>query len=127
MAQKQHRSPGAVVLGSVFIGAGLIQATNRKLFAALVPKQFAGHSTQVQGIMTGVLVGVGVGFIARPLRPISRWAATLMLGGTLPAAIDQVRHPETTDELGLPRRLVIARIPAQVLVIVLAWLVTRRR
>ena len=51
---------------------------------------------------------------------------TIMLDGTIPAAIDYVRKPDETEELGSRRQVVIARVPAQVLVIVLAWLVTRQ-
>lgn len=112
-------------LGGLFIAAGALQATHREFFRALIPKPVQQYENQVQGVMTGVLAGIGASFLIPRLHAVGRWAAVLMLGGTLPFAVDQVRHPEQTDELGLPRRIVMLRIPMQMLVIAAAWWATR--
>ncbi|EPH14769.1 MULTISPECIES: hypothetical protein [Dermabacter] len=113
-------------LGTLFIGAGIIQATHREFFTALVPEQIAEHGDRVQGAATVALTGIGASFLIPPLNPIARWAATIMLAGTLPAAIDQLRNPEVTEKLGIPTSVVALRIPAQVLVIIGAWYATRK-
>ena len=81
-------------LGTLFIGAGIIQATHREFFTALVPEQIAEHGDRVQGAATVALTGIGASFLIPPLNPIARWAATIMLAGTLPAAIDLNWPPE---------------------------------
>ena len=75
---------------------------------------------------TVLRTGLGTLFIGAGLNPIARWAATIMLAGTLPAAIDQLRNPEVTEKLGIPTSVVALRIPAQVLVIIGAWYATRK-
>ncbi|MEZ2390296.1 hypothetical protein AB6813_12240 [bacterium RCC_150] len=53
----------------------------------------------------------------------NRSFTTIMLG----AALSQARHPEQTQALALPWSIVAACIPAQVLVIVLAWVATQKQ
>lgn len=113
-------------LGILFIGAGIAQATHRDFFTALIPKQIAKYGDQVQGAATITLTGIGASFLIPPLRHIARWAATIMLGGTLLPAIDQLRNPEATKKLGIPTAVVALRIPAQILVIISAWYATRK-
>jgi uncharacterized membrane protein len=124
---ERHRYGLAPGLGGLFMAAGAIQATHRDLFSALVPRQFAQHSEQIQGVMTGALTGLGVSFLVPPLRLVARWGATAVLVGSLPAAIDQIRNPpQALQKAGIPPRLVIARIPAQLLVVALTWIATRK-
>lgn len=113
-------------LGGLFLGAGIIQATKRDFFQELVPARFAGQRVRLQTVMTGALAGLGLSFLIPRLHPVARWVATAVLVGTLPAAVGQVRNPpEVLKKAGLPPALVLARIPAQVLVVILAWLATR--
>ncbi len=113
-------------LGVLFVGASVIQGTNREFFSALVPKQFAGNKDQLQGAMTAGLAGLGLSFLL-PIRPVARWLTTAVLVGTLTAAADQVRNPpEALTKAGIPPALVIARIPIQALVVALAWVATRK-
>jgi uncharacterized membrane protein len=63
-------------------------------------------------------------FIPR-LRVLARWINLAMLVPTLPAAIDQTRHPDRMRELGLNPKAVAARIPVQMLVAALTWWATR--
>ena len=67
-------------LGTLFIGAGIIQATHREFFTALIPEQIAEHGDQVQGAATVTLTGIGASFLIPPLNPIARWAATIRCG-----------------------------------------------
>lgn len=112
-------------IGTAFVGASVIQGNNKKLFAALVPDFVGEHKDQVQSIMTGVLAGIGVGFLIPKLRLVARWVATIMLVGTLPAAIAQLGQFDQMKKLGLPMPIVIARIPAQILMVIGIWIATK--
>jgi uncharacterized membrane protein len=114
------------VIGTAFIGASVIQGNNKKLFAALVPDFVGEYKEQVQSAMTGVLAAIGVGFLIPKFRLVARWVATVMLVGTLPAAIAQLTQPEQMKKLGLPMPVVIARIPAQILMVVGIWIATKK-
>lgn len=120
---KRHTLRQAI--GTAFVGASVIQGNNKKLFAALVPDFVGEHKDQVQSIMTGVLAGIGVGFLIPKLRLVARWVATIMLVGTLPAAIAQLGQSDQMKKLGLPMPVVIARIPAQILMVVGIWIATK--
>jgi hypothetical protein len=48
-----------------------------------------------------------------------------MLVPTLPAALAQTRHPDQMRALGVNPKLVVARIPAQMLVAAATWWATR--
>jgi hypothetical protein len=99
-------------LGTLFLGATLLQLANRRLFQALVPKQLASHSNVLQGLMAGTLGGIGISFLVPRLRLVARWASVVVLGGTLPVAVNQVLQPRQTDALGIPQWVTTLRIPA---------------
>jgi uncharacterized membrane protein len=113
-------------LGALFIGAGVIQATHRELFMALVPRQFSKHAKQLQGTATGALVGLGVSFFIPRLRHVGPLVGDHHAGRHVAAAIDQVRKPEQTSALGLPPVAVALRIPMQAGVLIAAWIATQK-
>lgn len=114
------------MIGAAFLGAAVIQATNRETFANLVPDQMAEHKGTFQGGMTVGLAGIGLSFFAPRLRQVSRWAPTAVLVSTLPAAIQQVREPERLERVGLPPQLAPVRVIAQLLMIAGIWRATRK-
>lgn len=130
MSQHTGSRPGtrhlAQAIGSVFIGASALQFARRDLFQALVPARFAEHRGVIQGAMAAGLGLMGASFFSPSLRLVSRWSTTALLAGSLPAAVDQVRHPDQMAELGLPMPAVIGRIPLQVAMIAAIWRATRR-
>lgn len=114
-------------LGVLFVSASVIQGTNREFFAALVPQRFAKDKGRIQGLMTGALAALGLMFLLAPFRLLARWITTITLLGTLPAAVDQVRNPpRALKKAGFPPALIIARVPAQIAVVILAWVATRK-
>jgi uncharacterized membrane protein len=122
----QGRTVLRIGLGVLFLGATALQATHRETFAALVPKQLASHSREVQGVLTVVLGTLGASFLVPPLRLVARWGATALLVASLPAALDQTRHPEDLEALGLPPRAASLRIVAQIGVLAATWAATRK-
>lgn len=110
--------------GALFIGASIIQRKNQEMFQALVPEQLADYREIMQPAAQAALAGLGLSFLVPKLIPIARWGGGGFLTATLIPAIGQVAAPEQTDKLGLPRSLVIARIPVQVLVIGATWYAT---
>jgi uncharacterized membrane protein len=114
-----------ILLGVMFGGAGIAHFTKREFFDQLVPAWLARYRTPIS-VATGIiqLVGSVTMFIPR-LRAVARWSNIGLLVPTFPAAFDQVRHPDRMRELGIPPALVIARIPAQMLVIAVTWWATR--
>ena len=113
-------------LGSLFLGATVLQLANRQLFQALVPEKLAAHSSVLQSMMAGALGGIGISFFVPRLRLFARWASVAVLGGTLPAAVNQVLQPDQTHALGIPQWVTIVRIPVQALVLAGAWFATSR-
>lgn len=113
-------------LGVLFVAASVIQGSNRKLFQALVPKSVAKHNDTIQTVAQISLAGIGVSFLIPRLRLVARVAATALLVGTLPSAVQQVQDLDRMKELGLPPQLVIGRIPVQIAVAVATWVATRK-
>ena len=67
MANETLRTGLRKGLGSLFLGATVLQLANRQLFQALVPEKLAAHSIALQGMMAGAL-----GFKPRPRWPPCR-------------------------------------------------------
>lgn len=111
-------------IGTAFLGAAALQFARRDLFIALVPEQLGNHPEAVQATMATGLGVMGATFFQPRLRTISRWSTTAMLVASLPAALDQIRHPEQMHRLGLPTPLVIARVPAQIGMLAAIWYAT---
>ena len=126
MAHEPFRRGLRKGLGSLFLGATVVQLANRRLFQALVPEKLAMHSNVLQGMMAGALGGIGISFFVPRLRLFARWASVAVLGGTLPAAVNQVLQPDQTHALGIPQWVTIVRIPVQALVLAGAWFATSK-
>lgn len=89
-------------LGVIFLGIAVLHRTKRDFFAKLVPARLSRYATTVDTATELVMAASGVSFLVPTLRPVARYLPTSMLVATLPAAIDQVRHPEAMREVGVP-------------------------
>lgn len=75
---------------------------------------------------TGILqTAMGVTFLIPRFRAVARWSTIALLVLTLPAAIDQVIHPEAIESMGLTPMLAALRVLVQSLMIVLVWRATK--
>jgi uncharacterized membrane protein len=112
-------------LGVLITGAGIGHFTHADLFTRLVPASFGAHRSTIN-IGTGIFqVASGLSFLSPRLRGVARWSTFALLVPTFPEAVNQVREPDRMRELGIPPRVALARIPAQVLVLALVWWATR--
>src|SRR3954453_12116789 len=103
------------VLGVLFTAAGLAHFTHASFFAALVPERLAAHRREVNAAAAVYQTLGGLGFFSPRGRNVARWSALTLLVPTLPAAIDQVRHPERMRALGVAPQLTPVRVVAQIL------------
>lgn len=117
MSTPRRRTAVRLGLGTLFFGAGILQAAHQETFRKLVPVQLREHQDLIQPTAQAGLFGLGASFLLPPLRPVARWGATGFLVATLPAAVGQMIHPQTTDELGFPRPVVASRVLVQLGVI----------
>lgn len=113
------------VLGVVFAGAGIAHFTHYEFFNQLVPESLAGYATAIN-VATGIIQisGAVTLFIPR-LKNVARWSNLALLVPTLPAAINQIWHPESLEKLGVPPQLAIVRVFAQLGIIGVVWRATR--
>jgi uncharacterized membrane protein len=112
-------------LGILVGGAGLAHFVYADLFTRVVPEALHAYRGTVN-VATGIVqTAMGVAFLVPRLRTVARWSTIALLVVTLPAAIDQVVHPEIVESLGLPPALAGVRVLAQLLMIALIWWATR--
>jgi uncharacterized membrane protein len=67
----------------------------------------------------------GISMFVPRLRVVARWTNLAMLVPTLPAAIDQINHPEVLRKAGILPQLAPVRVVVQTLVAALTWWATR--
>ena len=114
-----------ISIGVLVAGAGLAHFTHAEFFSTLVPDSLGAHRGVVN-VSTGIIqTAMGVTFFVPRLRAVARWSTTALLGLTLPAAIDQVIHPEVVESLGITRAGAALRVLVQLLMIALIWWATR--
>lgn len=114
-----------VLLGMAFSGAGIAHVVKHEWFEQLVPDVLSQWRKPISAATAVVQILSGISMFIPRLRAFARWSTVGLLVPTLPAAFDQTRHPERMRELGLNPKTVAARIPAQMLVVALAWWATR--
>jgi uncharacterized membrane protein len=113
------------VLGLVFAGAGIAHFAHREFFNQLVPKSLADYATTIN-VVTGIIqISGAVALFIPRLQNVARWSNLALLVPTLPAAINQVLHPESLEKVGIPPQLAIVRVFAQLCVIGVVWRATR--
>jgi uncharacterized membrane protein len=114
-----------VLLGTAFTGAGIAHVVKHEWFEKLVPESLSQWRKPISAVTAVIQFVGGISMFVPRLRVIARWVNLMMLVPTLPAAIDQTRHPDRMRELGLNPKAVAARIPVQMLVVTATWWATR--
>jgi uncharacterized membrane protein len=114
-----------LLLGTAFTGAGIAHVLKHEWFEGLVPEPLAQWRKPISAVTAIIQIVGGISMFVPRLRSIARWANLAMLVPTLPAAADQIRHPEILRRAGVPPQVAPIRVVVQSLVVVLTWWATR--
>jgi uncharacterized membrane protein len=116
-----------ILLGTAFTAAGIAHIVKHEWFEQLVPEQLAQWRKPISAATAVIQLVGGISMFIPRLRVLARWTNLAMLVPTLPAAVAQTRHPDQMRALGVNPKIVVARIPAQILVAAATWWATRAR
>jgi uncharacterized membrane protein len=114
-----------ILLGTAFTAAGIAHVVKNEWFEQLVPESLAKWRRPISAVTAVIQFVGGISMFIPRLRVLARWVNLTMLVGSLPAAADQIRHPEVLRRAGVPPKLAPVRIAVQALVAVLTWWATR--
>lgn len=114
-----------IALGTAFTGAGIAHVAKHEFFESLVPESMSRWRKPISAITAAIQFVGGISMFIPRLRMLARWTNLAMLVPTLPAAVAQTHQPDRMRALGVNPRLVVARIPAQMLVAAATWWATR--
>ena len=114
-----------ILLGTAFTGAGIAHVVKHEWFEQLVPDSLSQWRKPISAVTAVIQFVGGISMFVPRLRVIARWTNLAMLVPSLPAAIDQTRHPDRMRALGLNPKAVAARIPVQMGVAALTWWATQ--
>lgn len=112
-------------LGTAFSGAGIAHVLKHEWFEGLVPEPLAQWRKPISAVTAIIQIVGGISMLVPRLRNVARWTNLAMLVPTLPAAADQIRHPEILRQAGVPPQLAPIRVVAQTFIAVLTWWATR--
>jgi uncharacterized membrane protein len=112
-------------LGTAFTGAGVAHILKHEWFEGLVPEPLVRWRKPISAVTAVIQIVGGLSMFAPRLRSVARWTNLAMLVPTLPAAADQIRHPEILRQAGVPPQLAPVRVMVQTLVAVLTWWATQ--
>jgi uncharacterized membrane protein len=90
-----------------------------------VPEQLAQWRKPISAVTAAMQIVGGISMFIPQLRGVARWMNLTMLVPTLPAAVDQIRHPEVLRRAGVPPAVAPIRVVVQTLVAALTWWATR--
>jgi uncharacterized membrane protein len=113
------------LLGTAFIGAGIAHVVKHGWFEQLVPAQLSQWRKPISAVTAVIQIVGGISMFIPRLRALARWANLAMLVPTLPAAADQINHPDVLRKAGIPPALAPVRVVVQILVAALTWWATR--
>ncbi|MBS4730160.1 hypothetical protein MSM1_18105 [Mycobacterium sp. SM1] len=113
-----------ILLGTAFTGAGIAHVVKHEWFEQLVPEPLAQWRKRISAIATIIQFVCGISMFIPRLRTLARWVNLAMLVPTLPAAGDQIRHPEFLRKAGVAPRLAPVRVVVQMGVAALTWVST---
>lgn len=114
-----------IVLGTAFTGAGIAHIIKRQWFESLVPEQLSQWRKPISAVTAAIQIVGGIAMFVPRLRLLARWVNMAMLVPTLPAAADQINHPEMLRRAGIPPALAPVRVVVQAVVATLTWRATR--
>ncbi len=113
---------GRLVMGLIYVGAGITHFILPRAFAAIVPDYLPAHRALVQLSGAAEIAG-GLGVLIPATRRPAAWGLIALLIGVFPANLWMAQHPERFHPL--PEWQLWARLPLQVPLIAWAWLYTR--
>jgi uncharacterized membrane protein len=114
-----------ILLGTSFTGAGIAHVVKHEWFEQLVPESLSQWRKPISAVTAVIQFVGGISMFVPRLRVLARWTNLAMLVPTLPAAIDQINHPEVLRKAGIPPQLAPVRVVVQTLVAALTWWATR--
>ena len=114
-----------LLLGTAFTGVGIAHILKHEWFEGLVPEPLGQWRKPISAVTAVVQIVGGISIFVAWLRIVARWTNLAMLMPTLPAAADQIRHPEILRRAGVPPAVAPVRVVVQSLVAVLTWWATR--
>ena len=114
-----------ILLGTAFTGAGVAHVVKHQWFEQLVPESLFRWRKPISAVTAVIQFVGGISMFVPRLRAVARWTNLAMLVLTLPAAIDQINHPEVLRKTGIPPHLAPVRVVMQTLVAALTWWATR--
>lgn len=125
MTTSDPAAKARLFLGAIFTGAGVAHVVKHEWFEQLVPESLFQWRKPVSAVTAVIQFVGGVSMFVPRLRAVARWANLAMLVPTLPAAVDQINHPEVLRGAGIPPQLAPVRVVVQSLVAALTWWSTR--
>ena len=113
-----------IVLGVLFTGAEIAHVVKHDWFERLVPASLSQWRKPISAVTAVMQLVGGISMFIPRLRPAARWVNLAMLVPTLPAAANQVNHPDVLRAAGIPPQLAPVRVVVQLLVAGLTWWAT---
>lgn len=114
-----------ILLGTAFTGAGIAHVVKHEWFEQFVPESLSQWRKPISAVTAVIQFVGGISIFVPRLRVVARWTNLAMLVPTLPAAIDQINHPEVLRKAGIPPQLAPVRVVVQTFVAALTWWATR--
>lgn len=112
-------------LGTAFTGAGVAHVVKHEWFEQLVPEPLFQWRKPISAVTAVIQIVGGISMFVPRLRAVARWTNLAMLVPTLPAAADQMNHPEVLRKAGIPAQLAPVRVVVQTFVAALTWWATQ--
>lgn len=114
-----------ILLGSAFTAAGIAHIVKHEWFESLVPEPLSQWRKPISAMTAAIQIIGGTAMFVPRMRVLGRWTNLAILLPTLPAALNQVNHPDVLRRAGIPPALAPVRVVAQVVVAGLTWWATR--
>lgn len=122
-----HSVPLRIILryiaAAFFVLAGVNHFLKPTFYKNIIPPTFPAPALLV--IISGLCeIAGGIGLLIRPLRPAAGWGLLALLIAVFPANLYMAQHPNRIPDLHISPRLLLLRLPLQVVLIVWVWYVS---
>ncbi len=119
---QRARAPARVLLGAIFIAAGLNHFRDPASYARMIPPYLPFPLALVY--LSGLLeIAGGAGVFVSRVRAAAGWGLILLLVAIFPANLHMALHPEQFP--GISAMVLWARLPLQVVLIAWTYWATR--